>query len=214
MAADDITLAEFHFEGPTSAASFGIHYQETTGHDASVTGTKILAESLDAVLTAAINGVLSDDWSFASITVRVKNATDQAIARHDVGSGTGDRTGPSLPANMAWLIKQSQALFSPKHNGRIYIPGIAEGDTLIGVLTNAFATGPAATLSTALGAPIPQTSAGSGIWEPGIINRLVLDAAPPAKDWDAAFSPVATTNPWTIISSQRRRTTRVVGSKG
>jgi len=213
MAADDISLAEFHFEGPTSAASFGIHFQETTAHDASVTGTKVLAESLDATLTAAIRGVLSDDWSFASITVRLKSATDEAIARHDVSTGIGLRTGPSLPANMAWLVKQSQSLFTPKHNGRVYIPGIAEGDTLIGVLTNAFATGAAATLAAALGDPIPQVSAGSGIWESGIINRLVLDAAPPAKDWDGAFSPIATTNPWTIISSQRRRATRVVGAK-
>jgi hypothetical protein len=213
MAADDIYLAEFHFEGPTSASSFGIHYQETTGHDASVPGTRILAESLDADLTAAIRGVLANDWSFASITVRAKNHQTESIAREDITTGVGLRAGPSLPANMAWLCKQSQSLFGPKHNGRVYIPGLAEGDSTIGVLTNAFATGAAATLSTAIGANIAQISAGSGVWEPGIINRLVLDAAPPAKDWEGAFSPVATTNPWTIISSQRRRATRVVGAK-
>jgi hypothetical protein len=119
---------------------------------------------------------------------------------------------------MAWMIKATQTLFGPKHNGRIYIPGLAESDTTIGVLTNAFATTQAAALAAALATPIAQVSAGTGIWTPGIINRTVLELPRETEpddplDWQGAFSPIATLNAWTIISSQRRRATRVIGAK-
>jgi hypothetical protein len=218
MAADDIYLAEFHFEGPTSAASTGLYYQEDTGHDAAVIGTTILAESLEDVLLTPFKNVLSDDWWLSSITVRLVSNFLERISRFDVVGGVGLRTGPALPANMAWLCKATQSLFGPKHNGRIYIPGLAETDTTIGVLTNAFATTEAAALATALATSIAQISAGTGVWSPGIINRTVLNfpriADPEAAlDWEGAFSPIATLNAWTIISSQRRRVSRVVGAK-
>lgn len=213
MAADDITLATFHFEGPTAASSFGIHYQETTAHDASTHSTQALAEALDAVLSTPIKSALSDDWSFASIVVRLLNVTVEPKWRHDINAGDGLRVGPALPANQTWLIKQSQLLFPPKSNGRIFFPGLAEGDTTIGVLTNAFITGPAVVLTAAMQAPVAQLSAGTGIWTPGVISRKVLDAAPPAKDWAGAFSEIGVMNPWSIIAHQRRRRSKVVGAK-
>lgn len=219
MAADEIYLAEYHFEGPTSPSSFGVHYQETVAEDSAETGPKVLALSIDAVHVAPIKAVLSDDWILASITVRKVSAQDEAISRVDTNGGVGLRVGPSLPANMSWMCKQTQTLFGPKHNGRIYVPGLAEGDTLIGVLTNAFATTQAAALAAAFQANIAQISAGTGVWTPGIINRTVLEfpriADPEADlDWLGSFSAIGTVVPWTIISSQRRRATKVVGAIG
>lgn len=218
MAADEIYLAEYHFEGPTSASSFGLHYQETVGEDSGQTGPRTLAVALEAVHVTPIKDVLSNDWSFASITVRKVSAPDEPIARVDINTGVGLRTGPSLPANMAWLLKQTQTLFTPRHNGRIYIPGLAESDTLIGVLTNAFHTGQATALAAAMQADIAQLSAGTGIWKPGLINRVVLklpllEEPPEPLDWEGSFSALGSTVAWTIISSQRRRASKVVGAK-
>lgn len=213
MAADDIFSAVCHFEGPTSASSIVLHYQETTAQDSGLSSPRALGLAIDDQLTAVMKDVLSDDWFFSSVVVRLLNFTNVAMYRTDIAAGVGTRTGPSLPANMTWMIKQAQTLFGAKSNGRLFIPGLAEGDTLIGVLTNAFATTQAAALGVALCADLTQISAGTGIWNPGVISRKVLDAAPPAKDWDGAFSPVSTCNPWTIISHQRRRKTPVVGAK-
>lgn len=219
MAADDIYLAEYHFEGPTSPASIGLHYQEDVAEDSSTSGPRVLAESLEAVHLAPIKNVLSDDWFVASLTVRKISFMDEPISRIDLPDGVGLRAGPALPANMSWLLKQTQALFGPKHNGRIYVPGLAESDTLIGVLTSAFFTGVATTLAAAFQATIVQISAGTGRWKPGVINRVVLQAPleeepPEPLDWEGSFSPLGTVIPWTIISSQRRRASRVIGAIG
>lgn len=212
MAADDIYMGQVHFEGPTSAASIVLHYQETIAHTTPQHGTSALAEALDDQLSAAFIAVLSDDWRITAYVSRLLNVNVENKRRFDVVGGVGTRTGPSLPANQTWMLKQSQTLFGPKSNGRMFVPGLAEGDTTVGVITNAFATGPAAALATALTASITELSAGTGVWTPGVISAKVLNAAPPAKDWAGAFSPVSIVTPWTIIAHQRRRKTPVIGA--
>lgn len=213
MAADDIYSATMHFEGPTSAASFGLFYQQSINHTAAVFGTEALAEAANDQLKTPVKNALSDDWHLSAIVCRLHNATVEPKHVFDVEAGVGVRLGPALPANMTWMCRQSQILFSPKSNGRVFIPGLAEGDSAVGVLTNAFATGAAAALATALQTALTEVSAGAGVWAPGVISRKVLDAAPPAKDWEGAFSQVGTVTAWTIIAHQRRRKTRVTGAK-
>ncbi len=212
MAADDITLAEFHFEGPTSPASFGVHYQETTGISGNRFATRELVEALLVAVKTPIVSVLSNDWHFTAITVRIKSNDNEPFVRSDITAGIGLRAGPALPANMAWIIKQGQATFPAKSNGRIYIPGLGEADSLIGVITNVFLVGAAKDLADAFALDVNQTSAGTGIWAPGVISRKVLNANPPVKDWAGAFAPIQTMTAWTIISSQRRRRTRAIGA--
>jgi len=213
MAADDITLAEFHFEGPTSAASFGIHYQEDVAIGGFEFSTRELAKALILALKTDIVLVLCVDWHFTCVTVRVKSNAQEPFVREDVFAGIGLRAGPGLPANMSWFIKQSQATFSPKSNGRIFVPGLGEPDSVIGLLTNVFMTGAAQTLADTLQAVVVQAAAGPGRWSPGIISRKVLNAGPPPKDWEGAFAPIQSQTAWPIISSQRGRRTRVTGAQ-
>lgn len=212
MAADDITVAEFHFEGPTSAASFGMHYQETVPISGGGFSVRQLAQALILALKAPIVGVLSNDWHFASVTVRVQSNAKEPFVREDVFAGIGLRAGAALPANMAWIIKQSQGFFGAKSNGRVFIPGIGKPDTLVGVMTNVFLTGAAQDLADALALVVVEQAAGAGRWTPGVISPKVRDEGPPPKDWEGAFAPIDSMTAWPIISSRRGRHTRVTGA--
>lgn len=212
MPADEIMLAEFHFEGPTSSASFGVHYQETVVHDGGGFSCRALAKALIVTLKAPIVGALSNDWHHTSVTVRPKSVSNQPLCREDVFAGLGLRPGPALPANMSWIIKQSQGTFSAKSNGRVFIPGLGTPDSIVGQLTNVFLTGPAQALADALALVIEEISFGTGRWTPGIISRKVLNAGPPPKDWEGAFAPIGSMTAWVIISSQRKRKTPVIGA--
>lgn len=212
MAADDITLAVFHFEGPTSAASFGMHYQETVPPSGGGFAVRQLVQGLIVTLKDPIVLVLSNDWHLASITVRVQSNAKEPAVREDVFAGLGLRAGPALPANMAWIIKQSQGFFGAKSNGRVFIPGIGKPDTLVGVMTNVFLTGPAQALADALATVIVELGGGAGRWTPGIISAKVRDEGPPPKDWEGAFAPIESMTAWPVISSRRGRKTRVTGA--
>ncbi|GAI67285.1 unnamed protein product, partial [marine sediment metagenome] len=131
--------------------------------------------------------------------------------RADIATQIGDRSGTPLPANNALLIRLEQGLFPPKSNGRIFIPGISEDDTSVGNITAAFTTTAVIPLLDGLVAQLEEESGGDGRWDLGVISTLVLDAAPPFKDWDAAFSQVFGVSASPIIATQRRRQTRVVG---
>jgi hypothetical protein len=212
MAADDITLAEFHFEGPTSPASFGMHYKENEPHSGGGFAVRQLAQALILAFKDPIVAILSNDWHFTSVTVRTKSVATEPFVREDVFAGLGLRAGPALPANMSWIIKQSQGTFSAKSNGRIYVPGLGEPDSIVGVLTNVFLTGVAQDLADALAEEVVEQAAGTGRWTPGIISVKVRDAGPPPKDWEGAFAPIGSMTAWSIISSQRRRASKVTGA--
>jgi hypothetical protein len=112
---------------------------------------------------------------------------------------------------MSWIIKQSQGTFSAKSNGRIFIPGVGENDTIVGQLDNTFLTGVAQFLADALAEVVVENGGGTGRWTPGIISRKVLNQGPPPKDWEGAFAPIGSMTAWVIISSQRLRKTPIIG---
>lgn len=212
MPADDIYLAEFHFEGPTSAASFGVHYQEVIEKTGIQFSTIELAAALIPHCQSEILGAISNDWHFAGVTVRVQNNAAEPHHRQDVIDGIGLRAGPSLPANMAWIIMQGQSLFSNKSNGRVFIPGVSIQDVTIGTLNTAYVTGVGQDLADCIGQTVAQLASGAGRWAPGVISRKKLDEAPPFKDWEGAFAPIESSTAWPIVSSRRRRKTRSIGA--
>jgi hypothetical protein len=122
------------------------------------------------------------------------------------------RVGPALPANNAILIGLSQGLYTAKHNGRIFIPGIAEGDTVIGNLTAAFQATPLAAFVNAIAVQLEEESGGTGRWNLGVINGFILHNSPPVLDWQTAFSQVISVNGSPIIAGQKRRQSKVRGA--
>lgn len=211
MAADDIYTVEINLEGPQRPATIRYYYEETVQWDAVGPGTRRLALAWDSALTTLLAAMISDDWAVTQIHVFKQVLAAEPPWRQSFPPVVGGRTGPSLPSNNAALLGLQQGLFPPKSNGRSFIPGIAEADTQIGVLTNAFVSGPFADYRDALIQELAQESGGAGRWKLGVVSTKVLNAAPPAKDWEGAYSPVfnASTNP--VIATQRRRQTNVRG---
>lgn len=212
MAADDIYEVSVHFENPSGNASFRLYYQEAIIRSGIGTDTQILAQSWDTALTPSLRAAISDDWLMSAIVCRKVDPVPEAKFRVDLPAQAGLRTGPGLPANNCLLIGLSQTLFSAKSNGRIFVPGIAEGDTTVGNLTAAYQTGPLLTLVNDLAQQLVEESAGTGRWDLGVVSAKIRDAALPAKDWPGAFSPVGTVTGSPIIATQRRRATKVIGA--
>lgn len=212
MAADDIYQASFHYEAPSGAASFRLYYQEDAVRSGIGTDTQVLSTTLDDKLSTEIRDCLSDDWLFTAIVVHKVSGTKEAKFRTDITVQAGTRVGPSLPANNSILIALSQGLFAARHNGRIFLPGLAEGDTLVGNLTSAFRGFQLQSLVDALTIQLVEESAGTGRWNLGVINNLILDSSPPIKDWQSAFSAVISIAGSPIIAGQKRRQTKVKGA--
>lgn len=211
MAADDIFRVEVNLEAPSGRASFGVYYRETVPNTGPTTDTETLADSFDLAISQTIINLLSDDWKYPSFIVskQVLNPVEKFIFNRAVQAG--DITGPSLPANNAALFALHQSTFGARSDGRIFVPGIPESATAVGVLTAAHLTTVIDAFASALVQILAEVSAGAGRWEPGVISAKVRDVALPAKDWDGAFAPIDSITPSPIIATQRRRQTRVLG---
>ena len=211
MAEDDLYKVDVQLEAPSGNASFGVYYHETVDRDGASNDTETLADAFDADVSTAIINVLPTDWKYPSFIVsKVYNDPVEKFLFNNAIQ-VGDVSGPSLPANNAAVMTLHQSTFSPKSDGRIFIPGVAEVVTNVGVLTAGHLNGVLLALADALIGGLTQVSAGAGRWELGVISAKVRDVALPAKDWDAAFAPVTSITRNPIIGTQRRRQTKVRG---
>jgi hypothetical protein len=212
MAQDDIYQVSCHFENPSGASSFRVYYQEEAVRSGIGTDTQVLTTTFEDKLALLIRGMISDDFLFTAIVAHKVSGDKEAKFRTDITTQVGLRVGPSLPANNCILIGLSQGLFPARHNGRIFIPGPAEGDTLIGNLTSAFQSGPLQDFIDELAVQLEEESGGTGRWNLGVINTEVLNSSPPIKDWQTAFSQVISVSGSPIIAGQKRRQTKVRGA--
>lgn len=212
MAQDDIYQVSCHFENPSGASSFRVYYQEEAVRSGIGTDTQVLTTTFEDVFSLLIRGMIADDFLFTAIVAHKVSGDKEAKFRTDVTTQVGLRVGPSLPANNCILIGLSQGLFGARHNGRIFIPGPAEGDTAIGNMSAAFQSGPLQAMVDALAIQLVEESGGTGRWNLGVINNDILDASPPIKDWQSAFSQVISVSGSPIIAGQKRRQTKVRGA--
>lgn len=211
MSLNDIYRVTTHYELPTSAASWSIYYKETIDASGGDIDTQILAEAYSTHIAVETLAMLSQDCAQPAITCEKVFATPEA--KHVVSHGTqiGVRPTDALPSNCSAVMALIQATFSPRSNGRIFVPGIAEGDTDSGVLSTTFLSTVVTPFITKLTAVIDELSAGTGRFTPGVISAKVLNAAPPAKDWAGAFAPLVGVAGNTIVGIMRKRATRAVG---
>lgn len=212
MAADDIYQVSCHFENPSGASSFRVYYQEEVVRSGVGTDTQVLTQAFENAFALLVRSMISDDFLFTAIVAHKVSGDKEAKFRTDIATQVGLRTGPSLPANNCILIGLIQGLFSARHNGRIFIPGPAESDTLVGNITAAFQTGPQQDFLDQLVSQLDEESGGTGRWNLGVINTDVLNASPPAKDWEGAFSQVISVTGSPIIAGQKRRQSKVRGA--
>jgi hypothetical protein len=211
MAADDIYSVKLVFEAPSGVATCGLYYQEATEVTSIENECATLGVAWEDKLGALVLDVMSDEWEFPCIIVNKLTGLPKPRARIDRTILPGTRVNTSLPANNALQFNLSQGLFSPRSNGKIYLPPPPEEDQTDGVLKSAYSNGPVAALATAMTQTIPELAAGTGVFQLGVISAQVRDAALPFKDWDGAFSDVLVVTSQGIIATTRRRQTRVMG---
>jgi len=211
MAADDIYRLQVLMEGPQAPASIRVYYQEDLQWDGVGPGTRRLAQAWDSALSALLRDMIADDWKVTQIHADKVSGAIEAPWRQSLVTQDGVRVGPSLPSNNAMLLGLQQGLFPPRSNGRLFIPGAAEGDTTVGTLDDAFVQGAFAAFRDVLIQQLAQESGGAGRWTLGVISVKVLNLAPPFKDWEGAFSPVFNASTSPVIATQRRRQTKVRG---
>lgn len=157
--------------------------------------------------------MLSDEFFIPSVSVRkvYGDPFPRYIASNE-SSPQGTIANPALPANCALNLGLQQSRFGAKSNGRIFIPGVPENQTTVGVANAAYLSGPVtAFVSLLINGVNSETD--TGAWVPGVISTKVLNAAPPAKDWPGAFAQVSAAMKNPVLAFQRRRTTRVLGSQ-
>jgi hypothetical protein len=211
MAADDIYSVKLYFEAPSGVATCGLYYQETVGVTSIENECATLGVAWEDKLGALVLDVMSDEWEFPCIIVNKLTGLPKPRVRIDRTLLPGTRVNTALPANNALQFNLSQALFSPRSNGKIYLPPPPEEDQTDGVLKAAYSNGPVAALTTELGQTIPELAAGTGVFQLGVISAQIRDAALPFKDWDGAFADVLNVSSQGIIATARRRQTRVMG---
>jgi len=210
MAVNDIYRLQLHYEGRQQGASTGLYYKETTLSTANGLANRSLVLSFIFVVSFALRDILSDDWELSAIqSSKVFDEPDPTAQDAPTTQG-GTRTGSPLPADNAILLQLFQTTFPRTSDGRMFMPGISEADTIVGKLNQTFIDTQLSTLVTALANPISE-SGGTGQWTPGVISAKVRDAAPPTKNWAAAFAPIIGVQGWPVIARQVRRRTKVFG---
>lgn len=213
MASDDIYRIEIHYEGPSQAASTSLYYLEDAPRSQGISDTEQLNGAFIQGFQQDLRGVLSDDWKLVSSECHKVFGNVVPMDLTEFSNPTGSQPGPSLPANNAMIMSFTQITFPRRSNGRIFLPGIAEGDTATGVLSNAFIIGNANSLASRLGLQLGEQG-GTGVWLPIVISATRRDAVPGQKDWPGSVGSVISVDVQPLIGRQVRRATKVRGNFG
>lgn len=213
MASDDIYRIEIHYEGPSQAASTSLYFLEDAPRDTGISDTRTLNETFQTLYTQDLRGVLSDDWKLVSSECHKVFGNAVPMHLQEFSNPTGNRPGPSLPANNALILAFTQVTFPRRSNGRVFMPGLAEGDTATGVLSNAFLIGAANALAVRMGNQMNEPG-GTGVWLPIVISATRRDLVPGQKDWPGSVGSVISVDVQPLIGRQVRRSTKVRGVFG
>jgi len=211
MATDDVFLADFSIEDPSGASTFGLAFQQQIDSSPSVVETDDLAEVLESELSDLIRNMISVEFWHPAIRVRKVSGNPVPMSERMVGANVGLAAGAGLPSNCALNLGLIQAKFSQKSNGRIFIAGVPEGNTTIGIVKPGYSDGPWKAFADRLPLAFDSIS-DTGRWFAGVISAKVLNAAPPAKDWEGAFAFITDSIRNPALAIQRRRTTKVFGT--
>ncbi len=138
MAQNDILRARFLFNVQAQPAAFDLHYKvENSGVTNEDDSCEALSELLELSQMQTFNSILANDVTFEGWRVNFVQGQD-AFGPYvsQLASANGARTGHAIPLVSAAVVRLNQQDRPAKHNGRIYVPGISEGDTDKSLLTS------------------------------------------------------------------------------
>jgi len=210
MAQDDIYRITLNYEGPAMSSSTALYYQEDALSTAVVGATQSLAFSWIFSKSASFLNVLVNQWHLASVFCARVDGDAIAPSLLPVTPTVGARAGNALPADNCLLMQLLQGIHPRTSNGRLYLPGLSETDSDVGIVEASFLGNQVVALGNSISSTLNENG-GTGSWVPGVISAKVRDAIPGQKDWQAAFSQMiaALGNP--VIARQVRRRTKVRG---
>lgn len=206
----DIFSVQVNIGCPQSAASFTLWYRETATVDQHDFGTEAIAEAWHDETDVSLRAFMADDYNVVSFTARKHFQLQEPKFRFPNAVQAGSRPGPGLPANNAIVVSLAQGTFPAKSNGRIFLPGLAEADTDVGVIDAAMQIA-VQTFMDQIATGLDEPSPGTGHWELGVISQIVLRVPNAPPDWPGSFAPVTALSSSPILQTQRRRTTKIVG---
>ncbi len=132
MAVNDLYVLTVHYKSADAIVQFSMGYRMDSGTYGVSTGlavcAKFVASYLPNLLLALSDECEVDQISFDPVT----NVTELGGVAN-LNNALGLVVGQALPANMAALIHPKTVAPNSKHNGRIYLAGVAEGSIVAGV---------------------------------------------------------------------------------
>lgn len=210
MAQDDIYRLTLNYEGPTMHSSCALYFQED-GLSTSASGpTQSLCFSWRFNKTTEFINVLCQEWKLISTFAERVDGEAVPPFLQPQTAAQGTRPGNALPADNCLLMQLLQAVHPRTSNGRLYLPGLSESDSDVGIIEAAFLANQVTVLGNAISGVLNEQG-GTGSWNPGVISVKVRDAIPGVKDWQGAFSQVIASLGNPVIARQVRRRTKVRG---
>jgi len=216
MAVGDIYRYTQFYELPTSAASWSLYYEEKIQGSTGFITTEQLGEALFIHYGTTIIDMLSGDCSNPS--EQCERVFDDGQAKHIINHAVqiGVLPGPSLPNNNAITVNLAQATKPANHNGSVRLPGIPEGQTNIGNLSQTYFDTQLAAFMQKVVNQVVELSGGDGRWDPIVISAQTRDILGPGnpKDWPGAKMPITSVSASPIIGIMKKRASKVHGRSG
>jgi len=205
MAIGDLYKMQISYNLPDSEVSIGLGYRQNAGTN----GINTLQSAVDFFVAnrlVDLNNVIGNDCFTDQVRMDQVSVGDEQPGLSNSVGVVGNRPNKSLPAGMAAVITWITDAPNSKHNGRIYIAGITEGDIENAGLIAAIKT-LLATLATNWRVDLPTSLPETAVFELVAISR-VEDGVPRVPPIGFKVVSSLTRN---APYSQRRRITKRLG---
>ncbi len=133
MASGDLYVLTVHLTVEQTACQFGQAYRMSQGSYTIATGTATAQAWFDANISNLLL-CISDKVEIDSITFDPIGVSTELSGSSALNGAVGSVASQPTPANVAALIHLPTDAPNSKHNGRIFLPGIAEAGIVAGVI--------------------------------------------------------------------------------
>lgn|SRR5678809_1112 len=133
---------------------------------------------------------MTSQWTLAALEATDRSVVSGAYTSYSPSPNIGTRSGDALPANCALVLSKRTGFTGRVNHGRLYLPGMNDGDAAQSVVTNAYMLAANAFVANYLGYAGPGTLPGD--W-----------AFPSIKD--LAMKVISSVIIDSVVDSQRRR---------
>jgi len=203
-AVGDVQFSIIEYVMQRTTCRIGVYHQLTNVSDPDLDPNFHLATTL-AQNVGNLQVALSIDVDFCSVYTTTDTGDLNPPTRAYLVNIMGQRPGQAIPANNAAVLRFSQAAGGPRNDGRVYLSGISEDNTLGNNISDAIVTDGFLAWATQIRSLNAVT--GDLVWA-HVIKSQDTPGPPPTYVYYAVIG--ASASP--IIYSQSRRSTKHHGA--